>query len=203
MNSQWPSMMQQQQNQFQGPQQQQQHHIPLPRPPSFDRWSSVSQNGPNGLNGQFEGGSNSLMMGGGGANDENTQNGGPPPPPMFPNQQAFIPHMPPMMPFPMGIMPMGHNGEAPEASGFSAGGEAAPSSSSSASSSSSSSSSNPSQEVVGEIYGRKFGRMLQDIIANRIHGFQHLQQMVSGFWREFEWGFCGRHKNREKNFDEV
>uniref|UniRef100_A0A915DGG5 Uncharacterized protein n=1 Tax=Ditylenchus dipsaci TaxID=166011 RepID=A0A915DGG5_9BILA len=35
----------------------------------------------------------------------------------------------------------------------------------------------PSQEVVGEIYGRKFGRMLQDIIANRIQGFQNMQQL--------------------------
>jgi hypothetical protein len=32
----------------------------------------------------------------------------------------------------------------------------------------------PSQEVMGEMYGRKFGRMLQDLIASRLQGFQQM-----------------------------
>lgn len=34
----------------------------------------------------------------------------------------------------------------------------------------------PSQEVMGEIYGRKFGHMLQDLIAARIQNSLMMQQ---------------------------
>jgi hypothetical protein len=53
-----------------------------------------------------------------------------------------------------------------------------PASVSGPSGSASSSSANPSQEVMGEVYGRKFGRLLHDIIANRIEGMHKLNQQL-------------------------
>jgi len=123
-------------------------HIQLTRPPpsAFDRWTP-SMNAP-------------------------------PPAPVVPSNEN--PNEPPPPPPHLPVTLVNVDSSSPASAGPTSGSVvvSGPSSGSgsaaSGGSAASSSSANPSQEVVGELYGRKFGRLLQDIIANRIHGFQQL-----------------------------
>jgi hypothetical protein len=134
-------------------------HI-LPRPPSFDRWSQPANSNANNNNNLVDGGDDI-------SSSSQQQQQQAPMIQLFPQPPPAMQMLPPMIPTPNNNNNEHNNNNSPQDQ---------PSAETNPENNNNNGPS-PSQEVVGEIYGRKFGQMLQDIIANRIQGFHNLQQV--------------------------